>query len=63
MLCLNGFELYSRWLSLKRRKLPRGWRVAYRGFFPGRGGVAYRGFFPGGLSKIGGLLIKKQVLC
>ena len=28
-------------------------------FFSRGGGVAYRGFFPGGLSKIGGLLIKK----
>lgn len=32
-------------------------------FQGGGGGVAYRGFFPAGLSKIGGLLIKKQVLC
>ena len=47
MLCLNGFELYSRWEPLKRRQFPRGWRVAYRVFF-----------FQRGLSKIGELLIK-----
>ena len=61
MLCLSGFELYSRWVPLKRRQFPRGWRVAYGGFFftGGGGGGAYRGFFPGGLSQIGELLIKK----
>ena len=48
MLCLSDFELYSRWVPLKRRQFPRGWRVAYRGFFPG------------GLSKIGELLIKNR---
>ena len=47
MLCLSGFELYSRWVPLKRRQFPRGWR----------------GLFPGGLSKICELLMKKQVLC
>ena len=46
MLCLSGFELYPHWVPLKRRQFPRGWRVAYRGFFPGF------------LSKIGELLIK-----
>ena len=50
MLCLSGFELYSRWEPLKRRQFPRAWRVAYRVFFQR------------GLSKIGELLIKKQVL-
>ena len=48
MLCLSGFELYSRWVPLKRRQFARGWRVADRGFFPG------------GLSKIGELLIKNR---
>ena len=48
MLCLSGFELYSRWKPLKRRQFLRAWRVAYRVFFQR------------GLSKIGELLIKNR---
>ena len=66
MLCLSGFELYSRWVPLKRKQFPRGWRVAYRGFFfkgggggGGGGGLLTEVFFPGGLSKIE-VLIKNR---
>ena len=63
MLCLSGFELYPRWVPLKRRQFARGWRVAYRGFFfrgVEGGGLLTEVFFPGGLSKIGELLIKNR---